>query len=44
LAAVQNQVARVDHELDIQMKRMAQIQVELDELRDRVKRLQESLK
>jgi hypothetical protein len=42
LAAVQNQISRIDHELDIQMKRMAQIQVDLDELRDRVKRLEQS--
>jgi hypothetical protein len=39
LATVDNQIRRIDGELNIQMKRMAQIQQELDELRNNVKRL-----
>ena len=42
LAAVQNQIGRIDRELNIQMKRMAQIQQEVDELRDKIKRLEQS--
>ena len=36
LQEVQQQLDRVDHELDIQLKRMAQIQQELDQLRTKV--------
>jgi hypothetical protein len=33
---VQQQIDRVDHELNIQLTRMAQLQVELDQLRTKV--------
>jgi hypothetical protein len=39
LDLVQVQIDRIDHELDIQMKRMAQIQSELDQLRRNLKEL-----
>jgi hypothetical protein len=36
---VQVQINRIDHELQIQMTRMAQIQAEFDHLRANLKRL-----
>jgi len=36
---VQQQIDRVDHELDIQLKRMAQLQLELDQLRTKINQL-----
>jgi Collagen triple helix repeat (20 copies) len=42
LEELYEQVDRIDHELDIQLKRMAQIQQQMDELRAKIKRLAES--
>jgi hypothetical protein len=39
LDVVQVQISRIDHELQIQMTRMAQIQAEVDHLRANLKRL-----
>jgi hypothetical protein len=39
IADVDHHITRIYHELDVQMKRMAQIQVELDDLRAKVRRL-----
>jgi Collagen triple helix repeat (20 copies) len=39
LDVVQVQISRIDHELRIQMTRMAQIQAEVDQLRANLKRL-----
>jgi len=41
LGLVQTQINRIDRELDIQLKRMAQIQREVDVLRQHVKELSE---
>lgn len=38
MAEVQAQFERVNRELDIQLKRMAQIQMELDQVRARLRR------
>ena len=39
LAAVHDQIDHIHHELDVQLKRMAQLQIEIDEVRNTVKRL-----
>jgi collagen triple helix repeat protein len=39
IADVDQHITRIYHELDVQMKRTAQIQVELDDLRAKVRRL-----
>jgi len=39
IADVDRHITRIYHELDVQMKRTAQIQVELDDLRAKVRRL-----
>jgi hypothetical protein len=39
IADVDHHITRIYHELDVQMKRTAQIQVELDDLRAKVRRL-----
>ena len=39
LAAVHEQIERIHTELDVQLKRMAQLQVEIDDVRNTVKRL-----
>ncbi len=39
LAVVHDQIEHIHHELDVQMKRMAQLQAEVDEVRSTVKRL-----
>jgi hypothetical protein len=39
LRVVQVQIDRIDHELQIQMTRMAQIQADVDQLRANLKRL-----
>ena len=39
LAALHDQIEHIYHELDIQLKRMAQIQAELDNVRETVRRL-----
>ena len=39
IAEVDHHITRIYHELDVQMKRTAQIQVELDDLRAKVRRL-----
>ena len=39
LVSVHDQIDRIHHELDVQMKRMAQLQAELDEVRATLKRL-----
>ena len=39
VADLQRHIDRIDQQLDIQLKRMSQIQVELDELREKVSRL-----
>jgi hypothetical protein len=39
LAFVHGQIERVHHELDVQLKRMAQLQAEVDDVRATVKRL-----
>jgi hypothetical protein len=41
LDLVQTQIDRIDHELDVQLQRMAQIQREVDELRSNFKKLAE---
>jgi hypothetical protein len=42
LDIVQVQIGRIDHELQIQMTRMAQIQAEVDQLRANLRRLSEA--
>jgi hypothetical protein len=39
LAVIHDQVGHIHHELDVQMKRMAQLQMELDDARATLKRL-----
>jgi hypothetical protein len=39
LAVVHDQIEHIHHELDVQLKRMAQLQAEVDEVRSVVKRL-----
>jgi hypothetical protein len=39
LSAVHGQIKDIYHELDIQLRRMAQLQVQLDEVRAKVERL-----
>jgi hypothetical protein len=39
IAEVDHHITRIYHQLDVQMKRTAQIQVELDDLRAKVRRL-----
>lgn len=39
LAAIHDQIAHIHHELDVQMKRMGQLQVDVDEARTTLKRL-----
>jgi hypothetical protein len=41
LDLVQTQIDRIDHELDLQLRRMSQIQREVDELRSNFKKLVE---
>jgi hypothetical protein len=43
-ADVDQHITRIDHELNVQMKRMSQIQAELDDLRRKVRRLLDSSK
>jgi Collagen triple helix repeat (20 copies) len=42
LLVVHDQIDRIHRELDVQLKRMAQLQLEIDEVRATVKRLMES--
>jgi hypothetical protein len=44
LADVDQHITRIYHELDLQMRRTAQIQVELDDLRAKVRRLTDGSK
>lgn len=39
IAAVHDQIEHIHHELDVQMKRMAQLQMELDDVRATLRRL-----
>lgn len=39
LGAVHDQIEHIHHELDVQMKRMAQLQMELDDVRATLRRL-----